>query len=167
MTQKFPLCSALFLIDPCDTSFYNRFRHVMNIWSSHAHSGANLCSQPLGRNKGELIFLPINFLIYIHMSFTVSNTKCSNFIQFGGKEKGIQVHFQAGSCGVFSIRSSFRKGLFSRPDSNGPHRIFIFQWHYEQKGRNLSKKKKKKNSRSYNSNLLLAHFCIACLVSSV
>lgn len=77
------------------------------------------------------------------MSFTVSNTKCSNLIQFGGKEKGIQVHFQAGSCGVFSIRSSFRKGLFSRPDSNGPHRIFIFQWHYEQKGRNLSKKKTK------------------------
>lgn len=112
---------------------------------------------PILHLQRKLICLLIKYLFYIQVLFTVSNPKHSNPIPYGGKGKGIKFFTSRYDPVGFALLGQVsERAFFSRSLE-----YFFFSVRLWPKRQKLFKKK----LRSYNSNLLLVHFYIACQVS--
>lgn len=121
--------------------------------SSQAHPG----TIPHSPFSGKInLFANKVFLLYSSAIHSFKSKTFKPYSVWRERKRDPIFHIWTLSCGFSSIWLSFRKGFFFQVLR------FFFQRHYGQKGRNF----KQNPLRSYNSNLLLAYFYIACQISS-
>lgn len=120
-------CGLLrFSLTLCDTSFCNKFWHVMKNLSSQAHPGTIPHSPPSGKIN---LFAYKIFIFNCYSQFQIQNIR--TLICLEGKEKRSNFSHPDTTLWVFLSWIEFQKGLFFQ---------FLRIFYYGQKGRNFSKK---------------------------